>query len=188
MKIPTASALGILFTLSEVGLAVFKRAKTAETRAADGGSLALLWFVIIASVFFAFGAASSLPALQFGPAAAFRGVGAALFTLGLALRWYSIWYLGRFFTVNVAIAADHQLIETGPYRVIRHPSYSGALMAFLGLGLCLHNWASVGMMVIPPLLAFSRRIRIEERALAQGLGDPYRDYMHRTKRLIPAVY
>jgi protein-S-isoprenylcysteine O-methyltransferase len=183
-----ASALGMLFTLSEAGLAVFKRAKAADTRAADGGSLALLWIVIIASVFLAYGMAGAVPALQFGPAALFIDLGVVLFVSGLALRWYSILLLGRFFTVDVAIAADHRLIETGPYRFIRHPSYSGALLAFVGLGFCLHNWASLAVIVIPTLLAFSRRIRIEERALALGLGDEYRNYMHRTKRLIPAVY
>ena len=107
---------------------------------------------------------------------------------GLALRWYSIIYLGRFFTVNVAIATDHRLIDTGPYRFIRHPSYTGALMAFGGVGLCLCNWASLAVMFVPTLLVFMRRMHVEEVALIQGLGNTYRDYMRRTKRLIPAVY
>jgi protein-S-isoprenylcysteine O-methyltransferase len=85
--------------------------------------------------------------LGFGPREVFVDGGAALFAAGLALRWYAIVYLGRFFTVNVAISKDHRLIDTGPYRFIRHPSYTGAIMAFVGVfasGFCLHNWASLG--------------------------------------------
>jgi protein-S-isoprenylcysteine O-methyltransferase len=76
----------------------------------------------------------------------------------------------------------------GPYRFVRHPSYTGALMAFLGLALCLANWASLAVMLIPVLLVFLRRMHVEEDALLQALGNQYRDYMQRTKRLIPAVY
>ena len=90
--------------------------------------------------------------------------------------------------VIVAIAAGHRLIDTGPYRFVRHPSYTGALMAFLGLALCLVNWASPAVMLIPVLLVFLRRMHVEEDALLRALGNQYRDYMQRTKRLIPAVY
>ena len=90
--------------------------------------------------------------------------------------------------VIVAIAAGHRLIDTGPYRFVRHPSYTGALMAFLGLALCLANWVSLAVMLIPVLLVFLRRMHVEEDALLRALGNQYRDYMQRTKRLIPAVY
>jgi protein-S-isoprenylcysteine O-methyltransferase len=126
--------------------------------------------------------------LGFGSRSLFIDAGAAVFAAGLALRWYAILYLGRFFTVNVAISRDHQLIDTGPYRFIRHPSYSGALMAFLGLGLCIGNWASLAAMLLPTLVVFSWRIRVEERALLGALGEQYFTYMQRTKRLVPAIY
>jgi protein-S-isoprenylcysteine O-methyltransferase Ste14 len=61
-------------------------------------------------------------------------------------------------------------------------------MAFLGLALCLANWASLAVMLIPVFLVFLRRMRVEEGVLLQALGSQYGDYMHRTKRLIPAVY
>jgi protein-S-isoprenylcysteine O-methyltransferase Ste14 len=104
------------------------------------------------------------------------------------MRWVSIIHLGRFFTVNVAIAADHQLVETGPYRFIRHPSYSGALLAFVGWGMVLRNWASLLIALLPIAVAFLYRINVEERALLEALGDCYRAYMARTKRLIPFLY
>jgi protein-S-isoprenylcysteine O-methyltransferase Ste14 len=111
--------------------------------------------------------------------------------LGLTLKKrarYAIVHLGRFFTVNVAISSSHRLIDTGPYRFVRHPSYTGALMAFLGLALCLANRASLVILLVPVFLVFLRRMHVEERALLQAFGDQYRDYMRRTKRLIPAVY
>ncbi|HMG05340.1 MAG TPA: isoprenylcysteine carboxylmethyltransferase family protein, partial [Chthoniobacterales bacterium] len=104
------------------------------------------------------------------------------------VRWYSIVHLGRFFTVDVAIAADHQLIDTGPYRYVRHPSYTGALLAFIGFAMALRNWASVLIISLPIAFAFLYRINVEERALIQALGERYRAYIKRTKRLIPFVY
>ena len=140
MKMPIAALLGMLFALWEVGLTFFKRAKGGEVRTADRGSLLQLWLATIVSVTVASCLPSLMPSLRLAPPAGFISLGVALFAAGLTLRWYSIVYLGRFFTVNVAIAIDHRLIDAGPYRVIRHPSYTGALMAFAGLGLCLCNW------------------------------------------------
>jgi len=188
MNISTASILGLIYVVSELGLTLKKRAKSGEARGRDRGSLGLLWIVITLSAFVAFNVAYAFPAARMGAGFVVRDVGVALFVAGLNIRWYSIIHLGRFFTVNVAIAADHRLIDTGPYRFVRHPSYTGALMAFLGLGLCLDNWASLVVMVVPVFLVFLWRMRVEEAALLQGLGEPYRDYMNRTKRLIPAVY
>jgi protein-S-isoprenylcysteine O-methyltransferase len=184
-----ASILGALYVLSEMGLSILKRAHSETSRLADRGSLLLIWIVITCSVYLAFSLSVALPNLSLGaligPA---RVLGALLFLGGLAIRWYAIMYLGRFFTVNVAIAADHELIDGGPYARVRHPSYSGALMAFVGLGLCLGNWLSIAVATLPIFLVFLWRMRIEEAALLQGLGSQYQDYMDRTKRLIPDVY
>jgi protein-S-isoprenylcysteine O-methyltransferase Ste14 len=188
MKTSIASVLGLIYVLSELGLTVKKRAKAAETRDGDRGSLRLLWIVILACVTLAFNLAYLFPAASMGTAPALRFLGIAIFVAGLSIRWHAIVHLGRFFTVNVAIATDHRLIDTGPYRFVRHPSYTGALMAFLGLALCLANWASLVVMVVPVFLVFLRRMQVEEGALLAALGNQYRDYMNRTKRLIPAVY
>lgn len=189
MVMPLASILGLSFALSEAALGVFKRAKAGKSRAVeDRGSLRALWLVIIISVSAAYGLAQAAPEWRVAGAAAVLDAGVTLFVAGLALRWYSIVVLGRFFTVNVAIAADHRLIDTGPYRFVRHPSYTGALMAFLGLGLCLGNWASLAAMMCPTLLAFLWRMHVEEAALAAALGDTYLAYMRRTRRLIPGIY
>ncbi len=84
-----------------------------------------------------------------GARPALRVVGVALFAAGPAIRWYAIVHLGRFFTVDVAIAANHRFIDTGSYRFVRHPSYTGALMAFFGPALRLANWVSPAVVVVP---------------------------------------
>jgi protein-S-isoprenylcysteine O-methyltransferase len=179
--------LGPLFGLSEFGLLLWKRSR-GSAQSADSGSLGVLWIVILAGQGVAIAAAIFVPDANSGYLISLRPIGGALFAGGLALRWYAIFYLGRLFTVNVAIASDHALIDSGPYRYIRHPSYTGALLALLGLGICFGNWLSLIIAVLPPLMAFMRRIAIEEQALSRALGDSYVRYMPRTKRLLPFIY
>jgi protein-S-isoprenylcysteine O-methyltransferase len=184
-----ASILSAIYVVSEFGLSAFKRAHSGTARLADQGSLALLWLVIGGSMFLAFQLKYGLPQFGFRSfAAPATAIGTVFFVAGLAIRWYAIIYLGRFFTVNVAIANDHRLIDGGPYRYVRHPSYSGALLAFLGLGLCIGNWASIAVMGIAILGVFLWRIHVEEAVLLSGLGKQYQSYMVRTKRLIPGLY
>ncbi len=117
-----------------------------------------------------------------------RVCGLCIYVLGFILRFYSIFYLGRFFTTNLTIAADHRLIDSGPYRFIRHPSYTGIFMLYLGICLCIGNWATTLIIIVPIFCAFLWRMKVEENALREALGQPYADYMKRTKRLIPMVY
>ena len=118
----------------------------------------------------------------------FYVIGLILFVLGLIIRWIAIIHLGRFFTVNVAIADDHQLITTGPYRYVRHPSYTGTLLVFLGFGLCMLNIFSLAAVFLPITAAFLWRMHVEEVALKQAFGDRYHTYTATTPRLIPLVY
>ena len=75
------------------------------------------------------------------------------------------------YTHLVSIAAGQMVVDTGPYRLIRHPSYTGALVAFLGLGILFNDWVSLGILMVPIIIAFLRRISIEEAALKEGLGE-----------------
>jgi protein-S-isoprenylcysteine O-methyltransferase len=127
--------------------------------------------------------AYGLPARNF-----FSWFGLCVFLMGVTLRLYSIIYLGHFFTNDVAVATNHRLIDSGPYRFIRHPSYTGALMGFFGLGLGMGNWLSVAVIIVPIFAAFWWRMEIEEAVLLEALGEPYRSYMKRTKRLVPMIY
>jgi protein-S-isoprenylcysteine O-methyltransferase Ste14 len=110
--------------------------------------------------------------------------GLVLMIAGLALRWYSIWVLGSSFTCEVTTRPGQEVVQSGPYRWIRHPSYTGGLLTVLGLLVCCANFASLAALMLA-VAGYAYRIRVEERALAANLGSPYRDYMRRTKRLIP---
>ncbi|HTG26679.1 MAG TPA: isoprenylcysteine carboxylmethyltransferase family protein [Methylomirabilota bacterium] len=115
-------------------------------------------------------------------------VGIFFMLMGVALRWYSAAILGKYFTFDVAIQGGQTLIEAGPYRYVRHPSYSGALLSLLGFGLALGNWAGLAAALSCLGFAYSYRIPIEEQALSSALGDVYIKYMTRTWRLIPFLF
>jgi protein-S-isoprenylcysteine O-methyltransferase Ste14 len=120
--------------------------------------------------------------------ATFFFIGIGVMYAGMALRLYSMSILGRYFTVQVAVHTDQPVIETGPYRHLRHPSYSGGLITLAGLGLALGNWAGLIVLLASMALGYAYRIPIEEAALAASIGEPYRAYMRRTYRLIPYIY
>jgi protein-S-isoprenylcysteine O-methyltransferase len=187
MKLTTASILGMLYGASEIALTIAKR-RGQRNKAADAGSLGMIWVVVGASIGTAFYLANAFPDGAFPNVAFARIAGLAIFIPGAVLRWYAIFYLGRYFTVDVRVAQDQQVIDTGPYRWIRHPSYTGAFMQFFGFALCIGNVWSVLVVMVPMFVVFSYRIRVEERALEQGLGGAYASYRRRTKRLIPFVY
>lgn len=187
MKLPDPTWLGLLYAASELWLGLTHRSG-GNAVSQDKKSLRVLWIVILGSVFFGTQIAQWIPSASMPHRAALRIIGFFVFVLGLALRWFAIGYLGRFFTVDVAIHSEHRVIESGPYRFIRHPSYTGALLAFLGLGLSIGNWWSVAIFILPTLLSFLVRIKVEESALADAMGEQYRSYQRRTKRLIPLIY
>jgi protein-S-isoprenylcysteine O-methyltransferase Ste14 len=112
----------------------------------------------------------------------------AILWAGIALRWWSFRALGRYFTFRVMTSADQPVISTGPYRILRHPSYLGVLLALLGVGLTYGNWISVASLVVLPTIGFINRIQVEEAALAATLGDRYTSYASGRKRLIPLVW
>jgi protein-S-isoprenylcysteine O-methyltransferase len=119
---------------------------------------------------------------------AILSLGVILMLLGVALRWYAIWMLGRYFTRDVAVSANQQVVRRGPYRFIRHPAYSGTFLTMIGVGLALTNWASLLVLCICVLLGHLYRVRVEEKALIRAIGQPYIEYMRHTKRFIPWVF
>jgi protein-S-isoprenylcysteine O-methyltransferase Ste14 len=113
--------------------------------------------------------------------------GIALMWAGIAFRYYAMRVLGRYFTFQVDVHSGQTVIEAGPYRYIRHPSYSGALITVVGFGLTLGNWAGLVALLACVGIGYAYRIHVEEAALAAALGEPYRQYMGRTQRLVPFV-
>ncbi len=183
---PAAILAGATYFLSESALSWRRRA--ARHLSGDKGSLPVIWLTGFVSISLAYAATGAfhladLPVLISTPA-----IGLTVFGAGLLLRWYAIVHLGRFFTVNVAIAEDHRLIDTGPYRWARHPSYTGWLVAITGLGLCLGNWLSLAILLAATFSVISWRISIEEAVLRTAFGEAYVAYARKTRRLVPWIY
>ena len=183
----TSVGLCILFGVLELFVSTTKRSTGAASRA-DRGSLPVLSIVIVLSIVFAYYAAATDRYVDFAVGTTLYVAALTLFVAGLALRWYAIMTLGRFFTVDVAIAEGHRVIDTGPYRFIRHPSYTGALLVFAGLGLLTGNAISLALFLVPTCAAYLYRIHVEEAALRGGIGKPYVQYSARTARLIPGIF
>lgn len=116
------------------------------------------------------------------------GFGIALMVIGVVFRWYVIRVLGKYFSVQLGVQPGQTVMKEGPYRWIRHPSYTGSLITMLGLGLAFTNWLCLVSVPLIVLIGYSYRANVEERMLVTALGDPYREYMKNTKRFIPFVY
>lgn len=171
----------------ELFVSLKKRDTSADAMPVAPRYLLVLWSIALVSIATAIGAAF-LGLEPLTPYPHFRYVGFAMLALGILVRAHAIYTLGRFFSVHVEMQAEHQLIQTGLYRYVRHPSYTGFLLSLLGLGLALGNVLSLLLAVIPMALAIHYRIHIEEQALQEAFGEAYAAYCQRTKRLIPWIY
>jgi protein-S-isoprenylcysteine O-methyltransferase len=180
--------LTLFFFGSELALAIFRRSRRIDgAKAADQGSIRLLWIVITLAITLAVSFSGYGPGRFPFPRAVVRGTAFAFLVGGLALRWWAVFTLGRFFTVDVATHEDHSLVDRGPFRFVRHPSYTGSLLAFCGFGLSFSSALSLIVLMVPIVAVFWYRMLVEEAALRQALGVAYVDYCARTKRLIPGV-
>lgn len=160
----------------------------AGARRQDKGSHAVLICLVTLGIFLSTLLAFKVPATAITSARVFLfWLGMLLVYAGIALRLYAIHVLGAAFTTTVAIAPDQPVIEAGPYRLIRHPSYTGFLITLLGFGLSCTNWLSLLVLMGCALIGLSYRIHVEEYVLQEHLGQRYQAYMRRTKRLIPFV-
>jgi protein-S-isoprenylcysteine O-methyltransferase Ste14 len=188
MLVTLFNVVSIAWPISEVILALLSRGKRRAAAVRDRGSLVVLWVAIIAGValgnlirFTGLGSIGASPAV-------FVSAALVLLVCGLVLRWTAILTLGRLFTPEVAVQPGQRIVRTGVYRHVRHPAYSGLLLAFLGLGLAFDNWLSLMVLFIPVLLAVMYRMRVEESALVEILGREYAEYCEVTRRLIPGIY
>lgn len=175
------------FFVSELALLIMKRSGGGKAvRKGDRFSLLLLWAAIPVSLTTAFilGLHGDWSIYHWARALA----GISVFMAGMVLRWKAILQLKQFFTVDVAVTTSHQLITSGLYRRVRHPSYSGLLLMMTGLGLAMNSAISFPAAVLPFLFALLYRIRVEERLMEQEFGESYREYAGKTARLFPGIF
>ena len=114
--------------------------------------------------------------------------GAIVMWTGLAVRVWAVAALGSAFRTSVEVDPDQAVVSSGPYGWVRHPSYTGLLLVLAGFGLARGTWPALAVCLVVPLAAIVRRIHVEEAELDHVLGERYRGYQARTKRLIPGLW
>ncbi|MEU5421600.1 methyltransferase family protein [Streptomyces sp. NPDC001407] len=174
---------------AELALQARQRLRSGRTERSEWRSLLVIWLLFgggVAAAMFTRHAVTALSYPTHGQV--LRAVVLAVVWAGIALRLWSIIALGRFFRATVHIQQGHRLVSSGPYRWVRHPSYSGMLLGLLGFAVLVGNALSWLVFAVCALAAMAYRIRVEERMLLDALGEDYRAYAARTRRLIPGVW
>jgi protein-S-isoprenylcysteine O-methyltransferase Ste14 len=115
-------------------------------------------------------------------------LGVAIVLAGAVLRAWAILSLGRYFRREVTIEPGQRIVRRGPYRVLRHPSYTGLFLILAGFGLAFGSWVSAAVALLIVFVGMLPRIWVEERALAQAFGADYTDYANSTARVLPHVW
>jgi protein-S-isoprenylcysteine O-methyltransferase Ste14 len=173
----------------EVGLLIRDRIRGSGSTAQDQGTL---WLNIIFTAV-AVTAAGILTGVLHGTPWQFGSTGlsaAGLLVMwaGLALRLWAIVVLGRSFRMTVEVDADQKVVDSGPYRWVRHPSYTGILVLLVGLGMVYGNWPALAILLVLPVWVLIHRILVEEALLTKVMGRSYTEYAARTKRLVPGLW
>lgn len=176
----------------ELGLVWRDRARGMGRTYRDQGTRALIVAsVLAAAVISAYLARAAVPhlALLRIPGQPWAGIlGLGLAWAGAAIRYRAVAELGDSFRTTVEVEDDQAVVDSGPYRLVRHPSYAGLLLIAAGFGLASHTWPGLVICVLLPLSAMLQRIRVEETELLDVIGAPYRAYRKHTKRLIPGLW
>ena len=115
-------------------------------------------------------------------------IGLTVIILGYVVRYWAVLTLGKYFRTTVELDKNQKVIQKGPYRLIRHPSYSGMILFFIGYGIVSLNWFSLIVSSVLPTIALLYRISIEEAAFIKEIGVEYQKYQFKTKKLIPWIW
>lgn len=180
-------SFSFLYGFFEIFMSRRQKSKRKISKSGDKGSI---WFLFI-SISIGYWLSFIIAATRIGRIYhwnTFFVIGSILTIIGLIIRVTSIVTLKQQFTYTVAKIDNHELIETGLYKSIRHPGYLGQLIIFLGISTSLSNWLSILLMIVPVFLGYIYRIIVEEKFMIEQMGQKYIDYQKRTKRLIPTIY
>jgi protein-S-isoprenylcysteine O-methyltransferase Ste14 len=176
-----------IWFISEIALNRLFRSGKTDREGQDRGTIRIIWITI--------GAANTLGILlsifirmPISQQIMIPYAGLGLILLGMLLRFFSIWSLGRYFTVDITIREDHKIKKNGIYGLVRHPSYTGSILSFIGFGLSLNNWLSLVVITLFVSTAMLKRIKEEEKLLCEEFAEEYPKYMKETYRLIPWIY
>jgi protein-S-isoprenylcysteine O-methyltransferase Ste14 len=187
IKLILIIVFSILYGLFEIFMSRRKQENRKISKKGDKGSIWLLTISISMGFWLSFIIASTKLGRIYHWNTFFV-IGSLLVLTGFIIRVTSITKLKRQFTYTVTRLENHELIETGLYNIIRHPGYLGQLIIFLGISVCLSNWLSILLMIIPILYGYLYRIKVEEKFMVDQMGEKYLDYRKRTKKLIPGIY
>jgi protein-S-isoprenylcysteine O-methyltransferase len=185
-----ALILLLVFLLTERAVRQGAEARAMSRGQEDAGSSVAVVFAYVLSIA-AVGLAPFFNARGIGQIALpdwVAWLGVALMVAGIALRIWANRVLGAYYTRTLRIQTGQSVVRSGPYRLIRHPGYAGALLMWLGAILATRNWITLVVVCVSVTSVYLYRIATEERMLARALGGDYQAYMMDTKRVIPWVW
>ncbi len=180
------NALIFAWVALELFLSLYKRSKSKGQQ--DHSSLRIIWVTLIIAILAANWVADHHRIMPFSNQVLTQSIALICFITGFVIRYHSIYTLKQFFTFDVHVGAEHELITQGLYRKIRHPAYLGSLLIITALALQFGNLLSFLIVLILAIAVHVYRIRIEEAALMQHFGQKYMTYKKGTWRLVPWIY
>ena len=183
------TALTVLWVAFEIWLMVRDRAHGKGKTVKDRGTRSYNFIAIAVGLTIAgFLSGRSIFFFPWGRSYAVFWIGFTIMVLSLSLRIWAIATLGSSFRTTVETHQNQKVVRKGPYKLVRHPSYTGLLLTCFGSGIAVQNWLSLIFAVGLPLVALLYRIHIEEPELVSSLGLDYEEYQKETKKLIPWIW
>lgn len=166
---------------------VFRTGRTHSP--ADRGTKRIVVLALVGAILASVLIANRAPASRAGANTwATLGLGVAVLAAGHGLRVWAVATLGRFFRREVTIVSGQTVVESGPYRFVRHPAYLGDLLIAFGFGLAWGSWVGAVVALVIALAGHLPRIHVEEKLLRESLGEPYERFASHRARLLPGVW
>jgi protein-S-isoprenylcysteine O-methyltransferase Ste14 len=178
------SALMLGFGVKEIFLRQGATAKKIAPTATDRGTTALILVAYALAVTAI--ATHLLPSVELPIGVAWAGAAVGMF--GFVFRIWAMRVLGRFYTRTLVTTAEQTVVQDGPYRLVRHPGYLGSILVWMGAAATSANLLSLAAVIVLLTVAYTYRIRTEERMLVLALGEPYVEYQRHSWRLVPFVF
>jgi len=167
-----------------------EQAKSLRPEQFDRGSTRLIGKAFVIAIFALIVAPAlnvfRIGSLSKGAAVGWAGIGVMLG--GLALRWWANRTLGRFYTSTLRVSEGQRIIRQGPYKILRHPGYSGVILMWVGAGFATLNWMAGATVILAMGVSYHYRIVSEEAMLMTTFGEQYQAYKTHTWKLLPFVY